>query len=182
MDVQAKPDIESITGSPPIVTDQKVKGKNPRSTVGTVTEIYDYFRLLYSKIGIPYSLKTGKPLQTQTPEVIVDSILTLPEGTVVILPVIKNSKGEHRKELIKIRKQGYLKIKIYNEVYNISSFLPKLDKNLKYSIDIILDTYEIKKNIKDNLLNKIKNNINTNNRILLVELIELSKKKKNNFI
>ena len=114
LNVQNKPDVESINGlSPAIAIDQKVMGKNPRSTVGTVTEIYDYLRILFARIGVPYSPKTGKPLQSQSPEEMLKCIISLPLDTKVriLAPVVRNSRGEHKKELIKIRKQNFTKIR-----------------------------------------------------------------------
>ena len=179
LNVQSKPEVESITGlSPAIAIDQKVMGKNPRSTVGTVTEIYDYLRLLYARIGIPYSPKTGKPLQSQTPEDMAKCIASLPHDTKIhiLAPVVKNSRGEHRKELVKIRKQGYTRIKVDGDVFDVHNSLPKLDKTQKHDIDIVLDTLVITDNIEQQILKKIKGGLDFSDGIILVELLELPKK------
>ncbi len=181
LNVQSKPEVESITGlSPAIAIDQKVMGKNPRSTVGTVTEIYDYLRLLYARIGVPYSPKTGKPLQSQTPEDMAKCIVSLPHGTKihVLAPIVKNSRGEHRKELIKIRKQGYTKIKVDGEIYDIHNSLPKLDKSQKHDIDIVLDTVVIGDDVEQQILRKIKSGLEASDGIILADLVELPKKTK----
>lgn len=181
LNVQSKPEVESITGlSPAIAIDQKVMGKNPRSTVGTVTEIYDYLRLLYARIGVPYSPKTGKPLQSQTPEDMVKCITSLPHGTKIniLAPIVKNSRGEHRKELVKIRKQGYTKIKVDGDIYDIHNSLPKLDKSQKHDIDIVLDTVLIGDDIEAQILRKIKSGLESSDGIILVDLVELPKKTK----
>ena len=132
-------------------------GKNPRSTVGTVTEIYDYLRLLFARIGVPYSPKTGKPLQSQTPEDMARCIASLPIGTKinVLAPVVKSSRGEHRKELIKIRKQGYTKIKVDGDIYDVHNSLPKLDRTVKHDIDVVLDTLTVNDDTEENVIKKI---------------------------
>ena len=181
LNVQNKPEVESITGlSPAIAIDQKVMGKNPRSTVGTVTEIYDYLRLLYARIGVPYSPKTGKPLQSQTPEDMVKCIMMLPKGTKIniLAPVVKASRGEHRKELIKIRKQGYTKIKVDGDIYDIHNSLPKLDRSIKHDIDVVLDILTIDDGIEDNILKKIRSGLDISDGIILIDLVALPKKTK----
>ncbi len=181
LNVQSKPDVESITGlSPAIAIDQKVMGKNPRSTVGTVTEIYDYLRLLYARIGVPYSPKTGKPLQSQTPEDMAKCIVSLPYDTKIniLAPVVKNSRGEHRKELVKIRKQGYTKIKVDGDIYDIHNSLPKLDRLQKHDIDIVLDTVVIGDDVEQQVLRKIKSGLEASDGIILADLVELPKKMK----
>ena len=181
LNVQNKPEVESITGlSPAIAIDQKVMGKNPRSTVGTVTEIYDYLRLLYARIGVPYSPKTGKPLQSQTPEDMVKCIMMLPQGTKIniLAPVVKGSRGEHRKELIKIRKQGYTKIKVDGDIYDIHNSLPKLDRSVKHDIDVVLDILTIDDGIEDGILKKIRSGLDISDGIILIDLVALPKKTK----
>jgi excinuclease ABC subunit A len=181
LNVQSKPDVENITGlSPAIAIDQKTIGKNPRSTVGTITEIYDFLRLLYAKIGVPYSPITGKPLQSQTPENMLNLILGMPEKTKIniISPAVKESRGEHRKDLIKIRKQGYTKIKIDGSVIDITNSLPKLDKSAKHSIEIILDTLEISPDIEDTLLRKIRIGLDNSDGLLQIEIVYIPPQKK----
>ena len=181
LNVQNKPEVESITGlSPAIAIDQKVMGKNPRSTVGTVTEIYDYLRLLYARIGVPYSPKTGKPLQSQTPEDMAKCVMMLPLGTKIniLAPVVKSSRGEHRKELIKIRKQGYTKIKIDGDIYDIHNSLPKLDRSIKHDIDVVLDTLTVEEGMEDSILKKIRSGLDISDGIILIDLVSLPKKTK----
>lgn len=181
LNVQNKPEVESITGlSPAIAIDQKVMGKNPRSTVGTVTEIYDYLRLLYARIGVPYSPKTGKPLQSQTPEDMAKCVMMLPLGTKIniLAPVVKSSRGEHRKELIKIRKQGYTKIKVDGDIYDIHNSLPKLDRSIKHDIDVVLDTLTIEEGMEDSILKKIRSGLDISDGIILIDLVSLPKKTK----
>lgn len=141
----SKPNVESITGlSPAIAIDQKTSSRNPRSTVATVTEIYDYMRVLFARIGTPYSPATGLPIQKQTASEIVDQILAMPNGTKirVIVPIINDQKGEHRKELINLRRQGFKSVRINDSVYSIDD-LPLLDKNKKHTIEAILIDIEI---------------------------------------
>lgn len=181
LNVQNKPEVESITGlSPAIAIDQKVMGKNPRSTVGTVTEIYDYLRLLYARIGVPYSPKTGKPLQSQTPEDMAKCVMMLPLGTKIniLAPVVKSSRGEHRKELIKIRKQGYTKIKVDGDIYDIHNSLPKLDRSIKHDIDVVLDTLTVEEGMEDSILKKIRSGLDISDGIILIDLVSLPKKTK----
>ncbi|GMO56317.1 MAG: excinuclease ABC subunit UvrA [Rickettsiales bacterium] len=181
MNVQTKPDVEEITGlSPAIAIDQKVIGKNPRSTVGTITEIYDFLRILYARIGVPYSPATGKPLQSQTAEEMANYITSLPEGTKIniLAPIVKNSSGEHRKELIKIRKDGYTKIKVDGQIIDIINTLPKLDRVVKHNIDILLLSSTITPEIHEVLLGKIKTGLEKSNGMIYLEILEIPKKQK----
>ena len=137
-----KPDVEYIEGlSPAISIDQKTTGRNPRSTVGTVTEIYDYLRLLYARIGIPHCPKCGKEIKQQTVDQMVDKIITLPERTKiqVLAPVVKGRKGEHVKVLEKIKKDGYVRARIDGEIYELEEEDIKLEKNIKHNIDAVVD-------------------------------------------
>ncbi len=136
-----KPDIDSIEGlSPAISIDQKTTSRNPRSTVGTVTEIYDYLRLLYARIGIPHCPKCGKEIRQQTIDQMVDQVLALPEGTrlQLLAPVVRARKGEHQKLLEEAQKNGFVRVRIDGELYELDD-LPKLDKKLKHSIEIVVD-------------------------------------------
>jgi excinuclease ABC subunit A len=131
LNIQDKPDVESITGlSPAISINQKSISKNPRSTVGTVTEIYDYLRLVYARIGVPYSLATQLPITKQTLSQIVDTIIALPLETkiYILAPVVRGRKGDNLKEILEIKRQVYVRFKIDGEVYNVDD-LNKLDKN-----------------------------------------------------
>ncbi len=152
-----KPDVDSIDGlSPAISIDQKTTSKNPRSTVGTVTEIYDYLRLLYARIGIPHCPVCGREIKQQTVDQIVDQILTLPEGTRVQLlaPVVRARKGEHIKEFDSARRSGYVRVRVDGNVYDLSEEI-KLEKNKKHSIEIIVDRLVIKPDIKSRLSDSI---------------------------
>ncbi|RZI45418.1 excinuclease ABC subunit UvrA [Rickettsiales endosymbiont of Peranema trichophorum] len=173
LELQNKPDVELITGlSPAIAIDQKTTSRNPRSTVSTATEIYDYLRLLYARIGIPYSPVTGQPIEKQTPLQMIDNIKTLPEGTEVYIlaPLVKGQKGEHRKELLLLKKQGYDKFKIDGLLYEFEN-LPILDKNKKHSIEVIIDQITLNPLSHDALSNAIHTALKLSNGIVFVEII-----------
>lgn len=145
-----KPDVESIEGlSPAISIDQKTTSKNPRSTVGTVTEIYDFIRLLYARIGVPYCPKCGKKIEKQTIDQIVDNILELPEGTKiqVLAPVIRGKKGEYVKLLGDFQKDGFVRARIDGKMYEISDDI-EIDRKKKHNIDIIVDRLVVKEDIR----------------------------------
>ena len=147
-----KPDVDYIEGlSPAISIDQKSTSNNPRSTVGTVTEIHDYLRLLYARIGKPHCPKCGKPIERQTVDQVVDQILALGTGRIqVIAPAVRGRKGEHEKLLERIRKDGYVRVRIDGEVYDIND-LPKLNKNQKHTIDVVVDRLSIKPGVQSRL-------------------------------
>ena len=152
-----KPDVDSIEGlSPAISIDQKTTSKNPRSTVGTVTEIYDYLRLLYARIGIPHCPVCGKEIKQQTVDQIVDKVMELSEGTKIQLlaPIIRGRKGEHTKEIESARKSGYVRVRIDGNSYDLSETI-KIDKNKKHTIEIIVDRLVIKDGIKSRLTDSI---------------------------
>ncbi|MBR4019919.1 MAG: excinuclease ABC subunit UvrA, partial [Firmicutes bacterium] len=137
-----KPDVELIEGlSPAISIDQKTTSKNPRSTVGTVTEIHDYLRLLYARIGQPHCPVCGKPITSQTVDQMVDTIMEYPEGTklMILAPVIRGRKGEHEKILERIRKEGFTRARIDGEIRLINEEEIKLEKNFKHTIEIVVD-------------------------------------------
>ena len=136
-----KPDVDSIEGlSPAISIDQKTTSRNPRSTVGTVTEIYDYLRLLYARVGVPHCPKCGKEIKQQTVDQMVDQILLLPDGTKmqVLAPVVRQRKGEHQKLLDDAKKQGYVRVKIDGDTYELDD-TPPLDKKRKHDVSIVID-------------------------------------------
>ena len=136
-----KPDVDTIEGlSPAISIDQKSTSNNPRSTVGTVTEIHDYLRLLYARIGIPHCPKCGRPIERQSIDQVVDQVMALGEGTRVqiIAPAVRGRKGEHAKLLESIRKEGYVRVRVDGMVYDIGN-VPPLDKKLKHTIDVVVD-------------------------------------------
>ena len=148
-----KPDVESIEGlSPAISIDQKSTNRNPRSTVGTVTEIYDYMRLLYARIGIPHCPKCGKEIHKQTIDQMVDQIMSMPERTKIQLlaPVVRGRKGEHVKVLDQARKSGYVRVRIDGSLYELSEEI-RLEKNIKHNIEIVVDRLIVKEGIEKRL-------------------------------
>ena len=141
LEMMQKPDVDHIDGlSPAISIEQKTTSKNPRSTVGTVTEIYDYLRLLFARVGVPYSPATGLPIESQTVQQMVDRVLALPEGTRLYLlaPIVRGRKGEYRKELAELQKKGFQRVKVNGQFYEIAE-APKLDKKYKHDIDVVVD-------------------------------------------
>ena len=141
LDMMQKPDVDHIDGlSPAISIEQKTTSRNPRSTVGTVTEIYDYMRLLFARVGVPYSPATGLPIESQTVSQMVDRVLALPEGTRLYLlaPIARGRKGEYRKEFAELQKKGFQRLKIDGKFYEIGE-APALDKKFKHDIDVVVD-------------------------------------------
>ncbi|MGA8171044.1 MAG: excinuclease ABC subunit A, partial [Methylocystis sp.] len=141
LEMMQKPDVDQIDGlSPAISIEQKTTSKNPRSTVGTVTEIHDYMRLLWARVGVPYSPATGLPIESQTVQQMVDRVLALPQGTRLYLlaPVVRGRKGEYRKEIAEYTRRGFQRLKIDGEYYEIAE-APPLDKKLKHDIDVVVD-------------------------------------------
>ena len=168
-----KPDVDSIEGlSPAISIDQKTTSKNPRSTVGTVTEIYDYLRLLYARIGIVHCPICGKEISMQTVDQITDKILGLDEGTKIQLlaPIVKGRKGEYTKEIEQARKSGYVRVRIDGMLYDLSETI-KLDKNKKHNIEIIVDRLVVKDSIKSRLTDSIETVMNLSGGTLIVDVI-----------
>jgi excinuclease ABC subunit A len=153
LEMMQKPDVDQIDGlSPAISIEQKTTSKNPRSTVGTVTEIYDYMRLLWARVGVPYSPATGLPIESQTISQMVDKVLALPEKTRLFLlaPVVRGRKGEYRKELAEFQKRGFQRVKIDGEFHEISD-APALDKKLKHDIDVVVDRIVVRPDISARL-------------------------------
>ncbi|MDD6788489.1 MAG: ABC-ATPase UvrA, partial [Lachnospira sp.] len=145
-----KPDVQSIEGLPPAISiDQKSTNRNPRSTVGTVTEIYDYFRLLYARIGIPHCPKCGRPVSRQTVDQMVDQIMALPEGSRIQLlaPVVRGRKGTHVKVLDAARRSGYVRVRIDGNLYELTEKI-ELDKNRKHNIEIVVDRLKVRPGIE----------------------------------
>lgn len=176
LDMQDKPDVESITGlSPSIAIDQKTTSRNPRSTVGTVTEIYDHFRLLFARIGVPYSPATGKPIESQSASVMVDKILNLPKKTRIYLlaPIVRGQKGEYRKEMMNARKQGFQRIKVDGKVHDLNEILPALDKNKKHDIEIIIDRIVISDDLGNRLADSVETALKISEGLLYVEIVSL---------
>ena len=168
-----KPNVESIEGlSPAISIDQKSTNRNPRSTVGTVTEIYDYFRLLYARIGIPHCPKCGKEIKKQSVDQMVDQIMAMPERTKLQLlaPVVKGRKGEHVKVLEQAKKSGYVRVRIDGNLYELSEEI-KLEKNVKHNIEIVVDRLVVKAGIERRLTDSIETVLNLSDGLLIVDVI-----------
>ena len=168
--IMEKPNVEKIEGlSPAISIDQKTTSKNPRSTVGTVTEIYDYIRLLYARIGVPYCPNCNKKIEKQTLDQIVDKVLQLDEGTriQILAPVVRSKKGEFVKELEGFRKSGFVRARIDGEIYDLSEEI-KLEKNKKHQIDLIIDRLVIREDIKSRLTESIETALNQANNMVVI--------------
>ena len=166
-----KPDVEKIEGlSPAISIDQKSTNRNPRSTVGTVTEIYDYFRLLYARIGIPHCPNCGKEIKKQSVDQMVDQIMSLPEGTRIQLlaPVVRGRKGRHEKVLERAARSGYVRVRIDGNLYELSEEI-KLDKNIKHNIEIVVDRLVVRPGIERRLTDSIENVLNLAEGLLFVD-------------
>jgi excinuclease ABC subunit A len=157
LEMMQKPDVDSIEGlSPAISIEQKTTSRNPRSTVGTVTEIYDYMRLLWARVGIPYSPATGLPIESQTITQIVDRIMAMPEGTKLYLlaPMVRGRKGEYKKELKDLQAKGFQRVKINGTIYEIGE-APALDKKLKHDISVVVDRLVVRADIRSRLADSV---------------------------
>ena len=167
-----KPDVESIEGlSPAISIDQKSTNRNPRSTVGTVTEIYDYMRLLYARIGIPHCPKCGREIKKQTVDQMVDQIMEFPERTriQILAPIVRGRKGEHVKILDHTRRSGYVRVRIDGNLYELSEEI-KLDKNIKHNIEIVVDRLIVREGIEKRLTDSIENALSLGNGLMMVDV------------
>ena len=172
-----KPDIDTIEGlSPAISIEQKTTQKNPRSTVGTVTEIYDYLRVLYARVGIPYSPKTGLPIKSQSVSEITDLILNKNnENKIYILsPIVRDRKGEYKKEIDDLKKKGFQRLKIDNTIYEIDE-VPNLKKNYKHNIDVIIDRIIVKKEIRQRLAESVEIALSLSDGLIFIENLENNK-------
>ena len=168
-----KPEVEKIEGLPPAISiDQKSTNRNPRSTVGTVTEIYDYFRLLFARIGIPHCPSCGREIEKQTVDQMVDAIMALPEGTkfMLLAPVVRGRKGMHEKVLERAKKSGYARVRIDGNQYELTEDI-KLDKNIKHNIEIIVDRLIVKPGIEKRLTDSIENVMNLSESLVYVDVI-----------
>ena len=168
-----KPDVDSIEGlSPAISIDQKTTSKNPRSTVGTVTEIYDYLRLLYARVGVPHCPICGKEISQQTTDQIVDTVMKLDEGSKIqiLSPIVKGRKGEHTKELEAVRKSGYARVRIDGNIYDLSEDI-KLEKNKKHMIEVIVDRLVVKQDIISRLTDSIETAVKLSGGLVAVDVI-----------
>lgn len=169
-----KPDVESIEGLPPAISiDQKSTNRNPRSTVGTVTEIYDYFRLLYARVGIPHCPKCGKEIRKQTVDQMVDQIMELPERTKIQLlaPVVRGRKGEHVKVLQQAKKSGFVRVRIDGNMYELSEDV-KLEKNKKHNIEIVVDRLAVREGIEKRLSDSIETVLKLSDGLMIVDVID----------
>ena len=171
LDLMSKPDVDSIEGlSPAISIEQKTISHNPRSTVGTITEIYDYMRLLWARAGMPYSPATGLPIEAQSATQIVDKILAYPAGSKLILlsPMARGKKGEFKKEFAELQKKGFQRLEIDGEIYNIDE-LPELNKNQKHNIEVVIDRIIIKEGITTRLAQSVETALKLSDGLLYVE-------------
>lgn len=171
LEMMQKPDVESIEGlSPAISIEQKTTSKNPRSIVGTVTEIYDYMRLLWARVGVPYSPATGKPIESQSITQMVDRILLLGEGTKLYLmaPIVRNRKGEYKKEFKELQKKGFTRVKVDGEIYEIDE-VPDLDKKFKHDISVVVDRLVIREDMGNRLADSVETAARLADGLVLVE-------------
>ena len=174
LDLMNKPDVDSIEGlSPAISIEQKTTSKNPRSTVGTITEIYDYMRLLWARVGTPYSPATGLPIEMQTISQMVDSIMTMPENTklMILAPVVRGRKGEYRKEMQEWQKKGFQRIKIDGTIYDIDD-TPTLDKNKKHDISVVVDRIIVRADIESRLAASLEKALDLADGLALAERMD----------
>ena len=166
-----KPNVDLIEGlSPAISIEQKNTSKNPRSTVATVTEIYDYMRVLYARIGIPYSPFTGKAIESQSVSQIVDQILKLPKKNTIYLyaPVVRGRKGEYKKDILNYKKRGFRKVKIDGELYDIGN-IPELNKKIKHDISIVVDRIIVNNELGNRLAEAVESSLSLSDGLLFVE-------------
>jgi excinuclease ABC subunit A len=174
LEMMQKPDVDHVDGlSPAISIEQKTTSKNPRSTVGTVTEIYDYLRLLFARVGVPYSPATGLPIESQTVQQMVDRVLALPEGTRAYLlsPIVRGRKGEYRKELAELQKKGFQRVKVNGQFYEIPD-APKLDKKYKHDIDVVVDRLVVRPDIATRLADSFETALQLADGIAIVEFAD----------
>ena len=174
LEMMQKPDVDQIDGlSPAISIEQKTTSKNPRSTVGTVTEIYDYMRLLWARVGVPYSPATGLPIESQTVSQMVDRVLALPEKTRLYLlaPVVRGRKGEYRKELAEFQKKGFQRVKVDGEFYEIAD-APTLDKKFKHDIDVVVDRLVVRPDIASRLADSFETALGLADGIAVIEFAD----------
>jgi excinuclease ABC subunit A len=174
LEMMQKPDVDRIEGlSPAISIEQKTTSRNPRSTVGTVTEIYDYMRLLWARVGVPYSPATGLPIESQTVSQMVDRVMALPEGTRIYLlaPVVRGRKGEYRKDLAEFLKRGFQRVKIDGKFYEIAN-APALDKKLKHDLDVVVDRLVVRPDIKTRLADSFETALNLADGLAVIEFAD----------
>ena len=178
LELMQKPDVDHIEGlSPAISIEQKTTSRNPRSTVGTVTEIYDYLRLLFARVGVPYSPATGLPIESQTVSQMADRILALDEATRLFLlaPLIRGRKGEYRKEFAELQKKGFQRVKVDGKYYEIGA-VPALDKKLKHDIEVVVDRIAVKKDIGNRLPDSIETALGISDGLVVAEFADVKEK------
>ena len=171
LDMMQKPDVDHISGlSPAISIEQKTTSKNPRSTVGTVTEIYDYMRLLFARVGTPYSPATGKPIEAQQVQDMVDRIMNMEEGTraYLLAPIVRDRKGEYRKEFLELRKQGFQRVKVNGEFYELDE-PPTLDKKFRHDIDVVVDRIVVREGLETRLADSLRTALDLADGIAILE-------------
>ncbi|MEQ1706853.1 MAG: excinuclease ABC subunit A, partial [Terricaulis sp.] len=176
LELMQKPDVDSIEGlSPAISIEQKTTSRNPRSTVGTVTEIYDYMRLLWARVGVPYSPATGLPIEAMQVAQMVDQIMALPDGTRLYLlaPIVRDRKGEYRKEMAELLRKGYQRAKINGEYYELAE-PPTLDKKLKHDIEVVIDRIAVKAGIETRLADSLEQALKLADGIAYAEFVDSS--------
>src|SRR3979490_2930180 len=174
LEMMQKPDVDQIDGlSPAISIEQKTTSKNPRSTVGTVTEIYDYMRLLWARVGVPYSPATGLPIESQIVSQMVDRVLALPEGTRLYLwaPVVRGRKGEYRKELAEYLKKGFQRVKIDGTFYELAE-APVLDKKFPHDIDVVVDRIVVRPDIGQRLAESFETALKLAEGLAIAEIVD----------
>ena len=174
LNIQDKPDFDSITGlSPAIAIDQKTSSKNPRSTVATMTEIYDYLRILYARIGVPYSPATGLPIESKTSSEIISEIMELPQGTKIIIlaPIVRGKKGEHKKLLISLRRQGFQRCRFDGHYMDLEAVEIE-EKNIKHTLEVVIDRIELDENSKERLASAVETGLSLAEGILNMEISE----------
>ena len=174
LEMMQKPDVDQIDGlSPAISIEQKTTSRNPRSTVGTVTEIHDYMRLLWARVGVPYSPATGLPIESQTISQMVDRIMALPEGTRLYLlaPVVRGRKGEYRKELAEFMRKGYQRVKVDGTFYEIAE-VPALDKKFNHDIDVVVDRLVVRPDIAARLADSLEQALKLADGLAVAELAD----------
>ncbi len=174
LEMMQKPDVDQIEGlSPAIAIEQKTTSRNPRSTVGTVTEIYDYMRLLFARVGVPYSPATGLPIESQTISQMVDRVLTLENGTRLFLlaPIVRGRKGEFKKELAELTKRGFQRVKVDGEIYEIAD-APVLDKKYKHDIDVLVDRLVVREEMSQRLADSLETCLTLADGLAVAELVD----------
>ena len=173
LDMMEKPDVDHISGlSPAISIEQKTTSKNPRSTVGTVTEIYDYLRLLFARVGTPYSPATGLPIEAQQVQEMVDQVMGLDEGTRAFLlaPIVRDRKGEYRKEFLELKKQGFQRVKVDGNFYDLDD-PPELDKKYRHDVDVVVDRLVIKEDLATRLADSLRTSLDLADGIAILETV-----------